>query len=108
MNQDASTVLHSELADKLRQVGSEIMQPLPLPPLDVSEDMEFPKSEFVDDGPGFDLPNLPQVSVVGDVHPSVWSGLEEFTRLQEQLSRKEKDYIAAKAHTKKRLKRIRV
>lgn len=100
--------LLSDLANTLRSVGSDIMQPGTAPQVNVPVDIQFEKSKYIDDGPSFDVHNLPAVPITGDANPSVWSALEEHTRNQEVLQMKEKEYAAAKAQTKKRLKRMRV
>lgn len=106
-NQDHHGLL-TYFAETLRNVGGDIMQPGSVPQVDIPEDVKFTKSRYIDDGPAFDVHSLPSVSITGDAYPSVWSALEELTRQQEILLKKEKEYSAAKAQTKKRLKRMRV
>lgn len=100
--------LQSPLADVLRQVGGDLMQPPA--PVDI-KDTDFKRNKatyLVDDGPKFDLRNLPYVPIVGDTAPSVWAAIEEHSRQRDLLARREKEFAAAKAQTKKRVKRIRV
>jgi len=102
------SVLNSRFAEALRKVGGELMQPAPPVKVDVDEDMEFPKGEYIDDGPHFDLRNIPKVELTGDVEPSVWAAIEDYTHLREQELVAEKAFSTAKAQTKKRVKKIRV
>lgn len=100
--------LKSQFADVLRRIGGDLMQPPAPVTVDIKDDVEFAKSEYVDDGPHFDLNNIPKVELTGDVEPSVWAAIEDYTRLKEQTAVHEKAFSSAKAQTKKRVKKIRV
>lgn len=101
--------LQSSLADVLRRVGGDLMQPpAACEPQAIEISQTKGPTNLVDDGPKFDLRNLPHVPVVGDTAPSVWAAIEEHSRQRDLLARREKEFAAAKAQTKKRAKRIRV
>lgn len=84
------------------------MLPVEAPDADVDESVQFRPSNLFDDGPDFDVRNIPTIGGIGDTYPSVWAAISELGELKEDAAKRERDFAASKGQTRKRLKRIRV
>lgn len=67
---------------------------------------QLPASEYVDDGPLFDVHNLPEDAVVGDCAPSVWSAIEERNRVSAQLNASTQAFANAQTRARRVLDKV--
>lgn len=66
----------------------------------------LPQSQYTDDGPLFDVHNLPEDTVVGDCEPSVWAGIENRNRAVAKFAASSQAFANAQSRACRVLDRV--